>query len=1823
MPTNFLELKSGGCFPCSIILKEHYDTFVSEMKNPRIIFVLLGILVFSSISAQTSNDTALKPYWTEMMKAPDANYYKVKRAFDLYWKDSVPARGHGYKVFKRWEWRVRDKMLPDGSIQWNRGSLNETGFNSGQSNNQQGLMGMAAPCPATGRWTAVGPQKHPYNQSGQPTGVGRINGFAFHPTDSNVVFALAPQGGVWKTTDNGLTWLHLFGKNPVVNTIGASSMLLSYNNPDTMYIGTGDRDAGDAPGMGVVWSTNGGITWSARNSGIGTLTVGKMVMHPKNSAIIIIATNGGIYRTTNSGLTWTFIISGNYTDIVMHPNNPNLIYATRNGLFFRSTNNGQSFVQITAGLPTGSSRGQIAVSKANRAYVYFVTTPSVNFQGLYRSADSGLTFTTRSTTPNILGYYDGTAGTGDLTNGQGWYDLDIDADPKNAEVVYVGGINIWKSVNGGTTWTQVGHWFGGYGADDIHADQHAIDFNITGSKLYSGNDGGVYYTLNAGSRWINISTGIQNSQIYRIAHAKTDEFIGAQGYQDNGSSQTTKDEFYTYYGGDGMDCQVDPTDANYVYGSYVFGRIYRAVDKNSIATVGANGTGGINEGGNWLTPFILQEGQPATMFAGYGNVWRTTAVKTASPPTWTAISTGFGGVRMLENSPARNAMLYALQNNGNIQRTGNVGSASVSWVSLGTGPGGVRWIEAHHKDSNRVYCVNATTLYRSINKGQTWTAVATPAGAGALNMCLIDTSSNTEMVYIGSERGIYVWDSLGNQWVNYNKDFPVWADVTDMDIWYSPRGKSQSKIVASTYGRGVWRSNLYDRGTQIPKSGFYAFDSVLTVGGKTKLYEKISGSVSALVWKISPNNYTYRDRTDSTSYAPSIQFNKKGLYTIRLIATNCQGSDTFTKTAWLKVFDKPTPPQCYNTTTFSSSNSVIGLLRFSLSDNNNETGGYFDDGENLDFSSSKVFRLKTGTGYTVTAKTGPYNSEYLRMFIDYNGDGKFQNYLGEITASSTNTFGTKTLSFTTPATSLKRNTGLRFRLLSDINPIDTNACRNLSRGQGEDYTFVFDQPIPYFKVSQTVTCTGNPITFTDTSEGLVNRWEWDFGSGASPRTATGQGPHQVSYSNPGTKSVRLRVNGLDSLRKNAYITVNTSPNPIVLVKSGINPGCQGRSVTLVLRNRNFLPTTFQWQKNGINLPGKTDSLLVLNNVSLADTGVYTGVLVSGAGCRATSNALKLVVYSNPSVSFIANNSNQCLKANRFVFTNQSTSADGNLTYQWAFGDGKGSLQKSPVYSYATAGPFNVKLLATTIYGCTDSVINGINVLPQATPAFTVNDSDQCEKNNTFAFSNKTTISSGTLNYLWNFGDGSTSSAVHPVKSFSAFGTYKVSLFSVSDKGCKDTIHKFMRVYAMPKAAFTVNPIQSCLLGNRFVSSNKGSISEGSFTVSWRNGDGSMLINSSNNSYSYSAAGTYKIWQKLTSNFGCVDSGAADVTVHPMPNVAFTMSPPQVCEGERTFANNNSTISSGSLQYTWGLGRIIVKVGDTFSVAFPLHGSYTIRLIANSNKGCSDTSEGVMVAASVPVANFTALPNPTCAIQRFVTFTDKSTNADGKPLAQQWDFGDGTTSGLAAPSHTYGTAGNFRAVLTASNGKCTDTAQRIIAVVPAVNADFITGYINKETRSFKALDTLTPGYRYAWSYDDGLLGSGPSTRHMYRENRTFTVKLRVENSLGCADSSTQPVQISSPNYIDQKNGASFYVYPNPNGGVFTYKFSIKEKQTVEVKLYDIIGQLPVYTTSWNNAEPGNYFESVDMKKLQLAKGVYPLVIKVNGQPFVVKVVYVGD
>ena len=148
------------------------------------------------------------------------------------------------------------------------------------------------------------------------------------------------------------------------------AIIVDKNNPNTILIGTGDRDAGDAPGMGVFKSTDGGLTWIPWSTGMGDRIVGKLLQHPTNTQTILAATNGGVYRSTNGGSTWTQTQSGDFKDMAFKPNDPNIVYAASGSDFYRSANNGSTFVKITSGL-TGGQRGVIAVTAANANYVYF------------------------------------------------------------------------------------------------------------------------------------------------------------------------------------------------------------------------------------------------------------------------------------------------------------------------------------------------------------------------------------------------------------------------------------------------------------------------------------------------------------------------------------------------------------------------------------------------------------------------------------------------------------------------------------------------------------------------------------------------------------------------------------------------------------------------------------------------------------------------------------------------------------------------------------------------------------------------------------------------------------------------------------------------------------------------------------------------------------------------------------------------------------------------------------------------------------------------------------------------------------------------------------------------------------------------------------------------------------------------------------------------------------------------------------------------------------------------------------------------------------
>ncbi|MEI7663441.1 MAG: hypothetical protein WCK34_14630, partial [Bacteroidota bacterium] len=666
-----------------------------------ILFVTTGYT--QPAAKPATNDTANFPYWVQMMQDPGANFFRTQRAFNIYWKDRKITRGCGWKVFKRWEYMMQSRVLADGSIP-----------PCDQTYNAYRQFG-DSPLSASGTWVNLGPAQIPSPGPAGYEGLGRINVVAFHPTDPNKFYIGSPSGGMWQTTDGGATWVT---HTDTIPTLGVSAIIVDFANPAKILIGTGDRDAGDAPGMGVFKSLNGGASWSESKTGMGNVTVCKLIQHPTNAQIFLAATSSGVFRSTDGGANWTNVKSGGFKDIQFKPDDPNIVYAIAGTSFYRSTNNGVAFTPVTAGL-TGGQRCVLAVTQANPNYVYILESDnSSGFQALYRSSDAGVTFTTRSTTPNVMGW----SCDGSDTGGQGWYDLALAADPVNPETIYVGGVNVFKSTNGGTSWVINSHWYGGCSVPSVHADCHFLTFSPVNGTLFATNDGGCWSTGNGGTTWNDHTVGMTIGQIYKIGQSQTIKNKVINGFQDNGTYGYTPAGWIAIGGGDGMECAFDYTDAAYTYHTVYYGDIYRRVNNASEAHIAGSGVNGITESGAWVTPFCLSEADHKGMFIGYKNIWRSNNV-TSSPVTWKKISDNLAGsnttdMAVVEHSPANTNLFYAGRSDNKFFRTDNCMADNPLWYDLTStliGSGTITDIEANPMDENIVYITRGNFVLKSIN----------------------------------------------------------------------------------------------------------------------------------------------------------------------------------------------------------------------------------------------------------------------------------------------------------------------------------------------------------------------------------------------------------------------------------------------------------------------------------------------------------------------------------------------------------------------------------------------------------------------------------------------------------------------------------------------------------------------------------------------------------------------------------------------------------------------------------------------------------------------------------------------------------------------------------------------------------------------------------------------------------------------------------------------------------------------------------------------------------------------------------------------------
>ncbi|MFD0835437.1 T9SS type A sorting domain-containing protein [Mariniflexile aquimaris] len=797
------------------------------MKN----FYTLVLTVFFSTVLFGQNDKS----WAKMGTSKNESFYDVQAKFNKYWENRTPEKGQGYKIFKRWENQIADKIYPSGDmslpshtypnfIEWQKNYNNELAKNANSK--------MKATL-ATSSWVTL-------NQntiaSGYDSGSGRLNFVTFDPTNpSTTMYVGAPDGGLWKTTDSGASWSTI---NDYLPIIGCAGLVIHPTNSNLMYLATGDRES-DRRSIGVMKSTDGGLNWNTTGlvwSAANNYKITKIVMDPNNPLVMMVATDGGIFRTTDGWDTYQSPSgsasqpTSTFYDIEYKPTSSSIVYASGTKIY-KSTDGGVNWTANTSSsLPTTSvERIELAVTKANTNYVYAIIGRSTDqgFQGFYRSTDSGDSFTKQSTasTPNIL--HTDAAPTSASVGGQAFHDLAIAVSPTNANKVTIGGINQWQSTDGGVNWNRITYWLGynplypsSHSEPEpyIHADIIYIDYmpgvgNET--TLLTACDGGIYKSTDDGVNWTDITANIAISQQTSISLSATNENLFFAGLQDIGSLKYNNGSWSVLSGGDGEDGFIDRTNNNFIVSSTTNGDYFYTTDGG--ATSGSIPWSPALPKGEWFSPIkqdpvtagkVYIGGRPdlyvsTTLFAGGATV---THSKTGATPPSPAAS----NILRFEIAPSNNTYIYVIKDNV-ISKSINSGS---TWTNITTGlpvaSAKLKNLAVSNTDALKVWVVfsgyeDGEKVYKTVDGGATWTNVSDGLPNIPMNTIVYRKNSANDEVYIGADLGVYAIDNLVTSAVPFLTNLPKCA-VQDLEIYYPT--PTTGKLRAATYGRGSWETAL-------------------------------------------------------------------------------------------------------------------------------------------------------------------------------------------------------------------------------------------------------------------------------------------------------------------------------------------------------------------------------------------------------------------------------------------------------------------------------------------------------------------------------------------------------------------------------------------------------------------------------------------------------------------------------------------------------------------------------------------------------------------------------------------------------------------------------------------------------------------------------------------------------------------------------------------------------------------------------------------------------------------------------------------------------
>ena len=725
---------------------------------------------------------------------------------------------------------------------------------------------------AFGAWTSLGP-----GNIG-----GRTRALLIKPSDPTVMYTAGVAGGVWKSTNAGQSWT---GLGDLLPNIAVSSLAFDPMNTEVIYAGTGEGyfASDNVRGAGIFKSTNGGTSWSflTSTSTVDFQYVNDIVVSPNNNLRVYAATRTGIFRSTDGGASWLLSvnvvgsfgpINGGCLDLAIRTDQPNdYLFAA-----FGTMTQSRIYRNTNAGDPSGRSpwtevfteqnlgRTTLAIAPSDQNIVYALASSietgnySLGLLAVFRSISSGDPGTwetrVRNTDPTKLNTVllsnplialrsACTSGASDSFLNQGWYDNVIAVDPLDSNRVWAGGIDLFRSDDGGASWGLASYWWAPKTDPHYaHADQHYIVFhpqyNGTGNRtMYVTNDGGIFRTDDARAAtakgatatcdtdntqviWTSLNTDYAVTQFYQgLPYPSGRTYFG--GAQDNGTLRGTDEtgaRWSDVFGGDGGYVAVDPTNTDTIYLETTRLSLRRSTNGGQNFQ---GVTAGINEPSSnflFINPFFMDPSKPQTLWTGGRTMWRTNDAASS----WTQANSGVLGGAVSAIAIAEADSNYVLAGTarrsgsdvgGVIHRTnsGLTSNASTDWPSVQPRTGFVSWLAFDPNNVNVAYATystfGGTHVWKSTDAGATWNGIDGSGNTGIPDVpahTIVVDSSSSQRLYVGTDVGVFVSLDGGATWARENTGF---ANTVVESLSIGSVGGTLN-LFAFTHGRGAWRVPL-------------------------------------------------------------------------------------------------------------------------------------------------------------------------------------------------------------------------------------------------------------------------------------------------------------------------------------------------------------------------------------------------------------------------------------------------------------------------------------------------------------------------------------------------------------------------------------------------------------------------------------------------------------------------------------------------------------------------------------------------------------------------------------------------------------------------------------------------------------------------------------------------------------------------------------------------------------------------------------------------------------------------------------------------------